>query len=110
MAQYLQACLVSLRACTWLKMEGTSDLCGVFAHSVSMAPFPLHQLPGYGLGGMVTQSSLLQGSDVAQATLSRLFFFNSAMSGLSGSTWDLLLQLMDSAAVTHGLSGCGAWA
>ena len=38
------------------------------------------------------------------------FFFNSAMSGLSGSTWDLLLQLMDSAAVTHGLSGCGAWA
>lgn len=70
MAQHLQAHLVSPRAGMWLEMEGTSDLCGVFAHSVSMAPFPPHQPPGYGLGGMVTQSSLLQGSDVAQATLS----------------------------------------
>lgn len=74
MAQHLQACLVSPKAGMWLKMKGTSDLCGVFAHSVSMAPFPLHQPPSYGLGGMVTQSCLLQGSDVAQATLSRHFF------------------------------------
>ena len=50
--------------------------------------------------------SLKVGSDVAQATLARLFFFfNSAMSGLSGSMWDLLLQLMDSSVVIHGLNG-----
>ena len=115
MAQYLQACLVSLRACMWLKMEGTSDLCGVFAHSVSMAPFPLHQPPGYGLGGMVTRSSLLQGSDVAQATLSRLFFLIQLCQvlvvarGISCcSSWTLRLWHMGSVVVARGLSCCVA--
>ena len=103
MAQHLQARLVSPRACLWLKMEGTSDLCGVFAHSVSMAPFPLHQPPGYGLGGMLTQSRIRCGPGYTRQTF--FFFFNSAMSGLSGSMWDLLLQLMDSSVVIHGLNG-----
>ena len=37
-------------------------------------------------------------------------FLNLAMSGLSGSMWDLVLQLVDSVVVMHGLHGCGTWA
>ena len=113
MAQHLQARLVSPRACLWLKMEGTSDLCGVFAHSVSMAPFPLHQPPGYGLGGMLTQIRIRCGPGYTRQTffffLIRLCQVLVVACGISCcSSWTLRLWYMGSMVVARGLSCCVA--
>lgn len=101
MAQHLSGTLVSPRAGMWLEMEGTSDLCGVFCPfsihgsiSPSSATWLWSRWDGH-------QSSLLQGSDVAQATLSRLFLI-----------WlcQVLAVVYGIFHAAHGLYGCDAWA
>lgn len=73
MAQHLQARLVSPRAGMWLEMEGYQICVGFLLIQYPWLHF-LHQPPGYGLGGMVTQSSLLHKDQMWPRLLSRLFF------------------------------------
>lgn len=55
MAQHLQGMPDLPKGCRLVEDRGNIRFVWGFAHSVSMAPFSLHQPPGYGLGGMANQ-------------------------------------------------------